>query len=151
MKHMITITYEFVSSIPNKLKERTLYVSLDYGTVIHKCCCGCGNEVVTPLSPTDWKLIYDGVSISLYPSIGNWNFDCKSHYWIDRNNIKWTDQWSDKQIAAGRSYDLWIKNRHYGITENQLPNKEAPNNIKQIYGKSQNSILYRIKQWLLNR
>jgi len=60
-----------------------------FGTVVHKCCCGCGNEVVTPLSQTDWQLSFDGESISLYPSIGNRNFKCKSHYWIKNNNVIW--------------------------------------------------------------
>jgi Family of unknown function (DUF6527) len=33
------------------------------------CCCGCGEKVVTPLRPTDWKLIFDGKTISLDPSL----------------------------------------------------------------------------------
>ena len=41
--------------------------------------------MVTPLKPTDWKLTFDGKTITLYPSIRNWNFACRSHYWI-RNN-----------------------------------------------------------------
>jgi hypothetical protein len=43
---------------------------------------------VTPFSPKDWKLIFYGESVSLYPSIGNWNFPCKSHYWITKNSIE---------------------------------------------------------------
>jgi hypothetical protein len=34
----------------------------------------CGKEVVKPLSPTDWKLIFEGKFISLDLSIGNWSF-----------------------------------------------------------------------------
>jgi hypothetical protein len=48
-----------------------------------KCCCGCGHEVVTPFSPTDWKLTFDCVSVSLYPSIGNWSPPCRAHYFIE--------------------------------------------------------------------
>ena len=81
--------HEFVEYIPEKLSDGTIYISTTYGTAVHKCCCGCGNEVVTPLTPTDWKLIFDGETISLHPSIGNWNLDCKSHYWIKNNEIKW--------------------------------------------------------------
>ncbi len=33
--------------------ERTLYISIPYVTAAHKCPCGCGEEIVTPLSPTD--------------------------------------------------------------------------------------------------
>ena len=89
MKRSGAISHEFVKTIPEDLEELTLYVSMDYATVVHMCCCGCGQEVVTPLSPTDWTLIYDGVSISLSPSIGNWGFECRSHYWISKSKVRW--------------------------------------------------------------
>jgi hypothetical protein len=81
------LTHEFVDYMPDVPQEGTLYISIRFATAIHKCCCGCGNEVVTPLSPTDWKLIFDGDTVSLDPSIGNWSFPCQSHYWIRRNNV----------------------------------------------------------------
>src|ERR1700730_16640567 len=43
-------------------------------TVAHKSRCGCGKEVVKSLSPTDWKLIFEGKFISLDLSIGNCSF-----------------------------------------------------------------------------
>ncbi len=69
--------------------------------------------VVTPLSSTDWKLTYDGESISLSPSIGNWSFECRSHYWIEKSIIRWAGQWSKEQIGAGRAHDRRAKERHY--------------------------------------
>ena len=116
MRQLTILAHEFVRSIPNELEERTLYVSMDYATVVHKCCCGCSMEVVTPLSPTDWKLTYDGVSVSLDPSIGNWSFKCKSHYYIDNSTIRWTGRWSKKQIMAGRARDRCAKKKYYGRT-----------------------------------
>ena len=104
---------EFIVSAPDKLKPNTLYVSMEYSTVLHKCCCGCGLEVVTPLSPTDWQLYYDGRSISLTPSIGNWNFPCQSHYFIRENNVIWADKWSKEQIESGRRNDRLRKNAYY--------------------------------------
>ncbi len=86
---MTSIQHEFVENIPDNLEDGIVYVSLAYGTAVHKSCCGCGNEVITPLSPKDWRLSFDGESISLYPSIGNWNFDCRSHYWIENNRVLW--------------------------------------------------------------
>jgi Family of unknown function (DUF6527) len=74
MKRQTALTHEFVEYIPDELKDGVLYVSMPFATVAHKCCCGCGKEVVTPLSPTDWTLIFDGKSITLDPSIGNWSF-----------------------------------------------------------------------------
>jgi len=110
---LLTLEYEFVDVIPGKLEEQTLYVSMDYATAVHKCCCGCGREVVTPLSPTDWKLIYDGVSVSLSPSIGNWSFECRSHYWIRKCKVRWSRSWSQKKIDAGRERDRKMKERYY--------------------------------------
>jgi hypothetical protein len=108
------LKYQFVTSAPEQPEEGILYVSLSYRTAIHKCCCGCGHEVVTPFSPTDWKLTFDGVSVSLYPSIGNWGLPCRSHYFIERGRIKWANEWSDAQIAAGRAHDRQLKERYYG-------------------------------------
>jgi hypothetical protein len=73
----------------------------------------CGNKVVTPLSPTDWQLTFDGDTISLHPSIGNWAFECQSHYWIIRNKVKWAPKWSKEEIAAGQQKDEWNKQSYF--------------------------------------
>jgi len=99
---MKKLSHKFVKNVPRDLEEGIVYVSIEYSTAIHRCCCGCGNEVVTPFSPTDWKLIFDGKSISIYPSIGNWNFPCQSHYWITENEVEWAPKWSKKQIERTR-------------------------------------------------
>ncbi|MFA5393815.1 MAG: DUF6527 family protein [Candidatus Ratteibacteria bacterium] len=106
--------HKFVENIPDQIENGVIYISIDYSTAIHKCCCGCGNEVVTPFSPTDWKLIFDGKTISLYPSIGNWNFACQSHYWITNNEVKWTPRWTKRQIDSGRKKDKRNKKVYYG-------------------------------------
>lgn len=74
---------EFVTFAPAALAPGVLYVSMEYATVLHACCCGCGNKVVTPLAPERWSLTYDGRHITIVPSIGNWSFPCQSHYWIE--------------------------------------------------------------------
>lgn len=86
---------------------------MDFPMAIHKCCCGCGKEVVTPFSPTDWKLTFDGETISLYPSIGNWNFPCRSHYWIINSEIKWAPRWSKKRIEQNRKKEERNKKVYY--------------------------------------
>ena len=116
MKSEMILTHEFVEFIPEVLKDRTVYVSMEFATVVHKCCCGCGNEVITPISPTDWQLTFDGKSISLEPSIGNWSFDCKSHYWIKRNKVRWAPRWSQEEIAGGRAHDRRAKERYFEST-----------------------------------
>jgi hypothetical protein len=99
------LQFKFVEFIPDAIDEGMLYISLDYATAIHNCMCGCGNLVVTPFSPTDWKLTFDGKSVSLYPSIGNWNFSCRSHYFIRNSRIDYCCKWSDDEIKTGREFD----------------------------------------------
>lgn len=103
---MKTIQHKFVEFIPEMLDEGTLYISIEYCTAVHKCLCGCGNEVVTPLSPTDWELIFDGKTVSLSPSIGNWSFDCKSHYFITRNKVRIARRWKDWEIEEARKDNI---------------------------------------------
>lgn len=105
--------HSFVEFIPNQIEEGIVYVSMEYCTAIHLCVCGCRNKVVTPFSPTDWKMTFDGKCISLYPSIGNWNFDCRSHYWIKKGKIEWAESWNDDQISNGRLADQTTKEKHY--------------------------------------
>ncbi|KVV15039.1 DUF6527 family protein [Flavobacterium sp. TAB 87] len=95
------LQHKFVEFIPEQLEDGVLYISLTYCTAIHKCACGCSNEVVTPFAPNDWKMTFDGKTISLSPSIGNWNFDCRSHYWIRNSEIILARQWDDEEIKAG--------------------------------------------------
>jgi len=105
MRKLEAVAHRFVEEIPRQLEPATLYISLEYGTVVHLCCCGCGEEVVTPLSPVDWKLICDGETVSLDPSIGSWNLPCRSHYWITRGRVRWSYDFSDDEIAETRHED----------------------------------------------
>jgi uncharacterized protein DUF6527 len=99
----LVLRHQFVDNIPDELADGHLYVSMLHATVVHRCCCGCGLEVVTPLSPDDWQLTYDGDTISLSPSIGNWSFPCRSHYWIRQGKVMWARQWSDREVRVARS------------------------------------------------
>jgi hypothetical protein len=107
------LQHKFIEFMPEIIEEGVLYISLEYCTAIHKCVCGCANEVVTPISPTDWQITFDGESITLYPSIGNWNFECQSHYFIINNEIKFARKWSKERIALGREFDKNFKEKFY--------------------------------------
>ncbi|GIL23951.1 MAG: hypothetical protein BroJett042_24640 [Bacteroidota bacterium] len=111
------IKHKFVQFIPDDIERNTLYISIEFGTAVHKCMCGCGNEVVTPLSPTDWELIYNGETVSLYPSIGNWGLKCESHYWITRDKVKFVEKWSMKRITKNRNADKINKKRFFDTKE----------------------------------
>jgi len=113
MTRIAALQHRFVELIPEDLEDGMLYVSVEYGTAVHRCCCGCGEQVVTPLSPTDWKITFDGESISLNPSIGNWSFRCRSHYWIKNNRVSWAGHWSTREVDAGRARDRLNKEQRF--------------------------------------
>jgi hypothetical protein len=123
MKRRTKVSHEFVEFIPSNREDGVVYVSVKYATAVHNCCCGCGNKVVTPLSPTDWKLTFDGDTISLSPSIGNWNFECQSHYWIINDKVRWARKWSKEEIQYGREKDA-SKKRNYFEKTNRAPHAE---------------------------
>ena len=93
---LFNIAPEFVDEIPGELDPGKLYVCCRYRAVKHLCACGCGIGVNTPLHPTGWTLICDGVSVSLWPSIGNWSEKCQSHYSFRNNEI----HWASKQVKT---------------------------------------------------
>lgn len=105
--------HRFVDMVPEKLEEGVLYVAVEYCTVVHKCFCGCGKEVATPISPTDWQLTFDGDSVSLAPSIGNWSYPCRSHYLLRGNRIQWCADMPQSLINAGRARDRQLKTAYY--------------------------------------
>lgn len=68
------------------MEEKKIYISEEYQTSIHKCLCGCGEKTVMPLGNGGWNLIkHDNGKISFTPSVGNYQFACRSHYIITKN------------------------------------------------------------------
>lgn len=114
----------FVEFIPpeRELEPGKLYVSMIYATTTHLCASGCGMKVVLPLSPAKWHLKFDGDSISISPSVGNWDYPCRSHYWIRENKIIWAGQWDEKRVAAGRRNDQQDVDEYF----TEKPKKQAP-------------------------
>jgi len=146
MEPEVVLAYEFVEVIPDDLKERTLYISITYCTAVHKCCCGCGREVVTPLSPTSWQLIFDGKTVSLYPSIGSWSLPCQSHYFITKNKVVWAPKWSKKRIEKGRAQEARARERYYSNTQH-LDAGETPSASPAAGSKGKKSLWQKIKKW----
>lgn len=112
MNRLRAIEPRFVEAVPKDREDGILYISIAYGTMVHNCACGCGAKVTTPIGPARWRFTYDGETVSVKPSIGNWSYPCRSHYWIDRNRIRWAAVWSEKRIAAGRAADRLERKRH---------------------------------------
>lgn len=120
------LKHQFVAKLPTPLEPGVLYVSIEYATAAHLCCCGCGVEVVTPLTPTDWEMTFDGETISLWPSVGNWNDECRSHYIIERNQVITALPWSEQRIEAEWQRNRAAKERHYSTEDQPAPSETPP-------------------------
>ena len=57
-------------------------------------------------------LTFDGETVSLHPSIGNWGLACRSHYWIEKNKVRWAAACSQRRIEAGRAADRAARSAH---------------------------------------
>lgn len=141
--------YKFVQYIPDIMEEGVIYISMDFATAAHLCACGCGNEVITPFSPTDWNMTFNGEAVSLRPSIGNWSFDCRSHYWIKNNRVEWAGPWSEEEISDGRIADKYRKGNYYeskSATDIETPHTavSAPENPLSV---SELTLWQRIRKW----
>lgn len=111
------ISHRFVDTMPEELEEGVLYVSIRHRIALHCCFCGCGIEISAPLAPIEWKLIFDGESVSLSPSIGVWGLPCQSHYWIKRNRIHWSGKLSPEKIERIRERE---RAEHSGLPGEEI-------------------------------
>lgn len=108
-----SLTHEFVDVIPSDPEDGVLYISITYRTAVHRCACGCGEKVVTPIRPARWHITFDGDTVSLRPSVGSWQLPCQSHYVITNNQVHWARRWTPEEIAAGREHDAEDVRRYY--------------------------------------
>jgi hypothetical protein len=110
---MLTFRTEQVTLMPTQLESGVLYVSLEYGVAAHLCACGCGMKVVTPLGPTDWRFSDSNGRPSLWPSIGNWQLPCRSHYIIRNGEVLWARAWTKEEITQGRAHEIMKAEAYY--------------------------------------
>jgi hypothetical protein len=116
---------QYVELMPKILEDGVLYISQKYATAVHKCCCGCGEKVVTPLKPTEWSLSVTKGAVTLYPSIGNWSLGCRSHYWIRDNRVVWAGNMANVEIERNRRRDRRAKQEYFAqvnAQRNQVQN-----------------------------
>lgn len=117
---MKTMTIRRVELMPKQLDPGVLYVSEKYKTAAHLCACGCGEKIRTPLGPTEWSVVETRAGPSLWPSVGNWQKACQSHYVIQNGRIVWCAKWSPEQILAGRNAEEAKRQAYYQPTH--VPN-----------------------------
>lgn len=120
---MQTIQHRFVEVIPAEKELGVLYVSLEFAVASHLCPCGCGSVIVTALAPHRWSLVFDGETVSLKPSIGNWSQLCQSHYWIKNNKIRWAGPFTTRQIKGVQRRD---KKDHESSSKEKPYRKKRP-------------------------
>ena len=90
---------------------------------------------MTPLDPSEWSFKETNNKPTLYPSIGNWQIPCKSHYWITDGIIEWSYEWSEEEIIAGRNAEERKRKVYYKDLQSKQTKK---------------SIFKRIIDWFLN-
>ncbi len=143
---MTKLKHKFVKRIPETVENGVLYISMKYNTVIHNCPCGCGNRVNTPLSPIGWNLFYDGNTVSLSPSVGNWSYECKSHYWIKKSEIVWSNKWSNSEIELVRKQEREKLDNYYS-GKNSTEKVFNKVNIEDIPVKPKKSWFKKLMFW----
>ncbi|WP_155631233.1 DUF6527 family protein [Burkholderia stagnalis] len=116
-----TIIPEFVENLPEELREGVLYISEEFSIAAHKCCCGCGEDVITPLNSAQWHLTKSGGAVSLSPSIGNWKYECRSHYWIKNNRVVEASAMSESAIEHVKRRDRRDKDHYVRRINDSLP------------------------------
>ncbi len=79
--------------------------------------------------------IFDGKTVTLYPSIGNWNLPCRSHYFITKNKVACAPKWTDKQIARGRSQEARAREKYYAGTHSDTSAADTPSKPRRTKKK----------------
>ena len=100
-----TLTPKFVERIHAKSEELMsgiIYICAKHRTVVHRCPCGCDGLSEFVLSPTRFRMSYDGDSVTFSPSVGNAYLRCRSHYWIRGNQVEWCPPMQDSEIVRAR-------------------------------------------------
>lgn len=131
------IELQEVHYMPKQLEPGILYVSRQFGTAAHLCACGCGAKIRTPLGPTEWSVKKTSAGPSLWPSVGNWQLPCKSHYVIDRGEVEWAPQWNEAQIRAGRAREEHRRAIYYNKSQATALGKpgQLAGWLKKIFGR----------------
>ena len=135
------IVPQFVEFMPPELNEGFLYISQRFKTASHLCCCGCGTRIVTSLRETGWALTVKDDKVSLWPSIGNWDHPCRSHYIIRENQILCAEEMTPAQITRGRALDDARREAYYAP-------KGANEQIAAAAGAEKVGLLGRVSAWV---
>ena len=107
------IRLELVEFMPSTLEHGVLYVSKKYRTAAHLCACGCGEKIRTQLGPLGWKFMNQRQGPSLYPSVGNWQKPCRSHYFIKSGLVVWATALTEAEVLYGRQAEVRRRDAYF--------------------------------------
>jgi hypothetical protein len=146
-----TIRPMFVTQFPAVFEQGVLYVSEEFDTAGHLCCCGCGEKVITPLNPAKWSLRKEDGTVSLSPSIGNWNYACKSHYIITKNKVIEAGQLDARKIAAVQKRDRRDMERYVAVVNARASQTPKRAQVPPAQKVPEKSLVYEVlavlKKW----
>ena len=106
LKSMTPKFVEYIPTAGEDLISGIIYISMKHNMVVHRCPCGCGQLSEFMLDPIRFRMEYDGRSVTFYPSIGNSNLRCRSHYWIRENQIQWCTPMKDWETMRAQRREL---------------------------------------------
>lgn len=138
MNRIRRFEHRFCEFIPESLEQGVVYLAPQHHACLHLCACGCGEEVSTPLSATEFAYSIENKGVTLFPSIGNHDFPCRSHYFITNGAVRWSYKMDPEEIDYGRRLDRDLKASYYGSSK---PSKlrhwltRFANSIMKLLGK----------------
>ena len=115
MKTSSCFRLQNVEFMPASLEPGVLYVSAKYRTAAHLCACGCGEKVRTQLGDLGWRLSEGRSGPTLYPSIGNWQKPCRSHYFIRDGRVLWQGDWTQEEVMEGRKAEELRRDEYFRV------------------------------------
>lgn len=90
--------YQLVDRIPSELREGVVYHTEEFELAGFLCACGCGHRV-TLLVPDSHQVLDERGFATIRPSIGVFDAECKSHYFISTGEVEWLPAFTSAQSA----------------------------------------------------
>ena len=90
--------YQLVDRIPPRMRNGVVYHTKEFDLAGLLCACGCGHRV-TLLIPDGHQLQNEGGYATIRPSIGVFDAQCKSHYFISAGDVRWLPAFTGGQAA----------------------------------------------------